>query len=106
MKAAVSGRAAAAIILDGETWLKIDGEDDEVKPAQPRQWPYVFGVSEDVQFAEGTLDEIRGVLSKAVDEDQALTLTLICLDMASEFSSKSSAAASLNEIAARTPSAM
>lgn len=106
MKAAVSGRAAAAIILDGETWLKIDGEDDEIKPAQPQQWPYVFGTSEDVQFAEGTLDEIRGVLSKAVDEDQALTLALICLDMASEFSSKSSAAASLNEIAARTPSVM
>lgn len=106
MKAAISGRAAAAIILDGETWLKIDGEDDEVKPAQPRQWPYVFGVSEDVQFAEGTLDEIRGILSKAVDEDQALTLALICLDMASEFSSKNSAAANLNEIAARTPSAM
>ena len=108
MKAAISGRAAAAIVLDGDEWLRIDGDDPtRLKPAGPHEWRFVFGVSEDIQYVEaGTFDEIRQILSMAVDENHALTLTLICLDMGSEFQTKIEAAQHLESILHRTDSVL
>lgn len=106
MKAAVSGRAAAAMVLDGDAWFRIDSDEPEVKSAGPQEWAFVFGVAEDVQYVEArTFEEIRGVLSTAVDEDHALTLALICLDMGSEFRTKVESAQYLEEILSRTATA-
>jgi hypothetical protein len=108
MKAAVSGRAAAAIVIDGDKWVRIDNEEPSViKPSGPHDWPFVFGVSQDTQFVEAdSFDEIRCILSTAADENQGLTLALICLDMGSEFQTKIEAAHHLEQIIARTRSTL
>jgi hypothetical protein len=107
MKAAVSGRAAAAIVVHGDAWFRIDGDEPSVvKPAGPHEWPFVFGLSEDIQYVEAeSFDEIRSILRAAVDENHALTLALICLDMGSEFQTKIESAQYLEDILSRTETA-
>jgi hypothetical protein len=103
MKAAVSGRAAAAMVLDGDAWFRIDSDECDVKSAEPHEWPFVFGVAEDVLYMEAkTFEEVRRVLNTAVDENRALTLALICLDMPSEFQTKIASARYLEQILTRT----
>ncbi len=105
MKAAISGRAAAALVVDGDMWYRIDGENpSEVKPAGPRAWQYVFGVSQDVQYLEvHSFDEVRQTLVAAVDEDYALSLALICLDITTKETTRRVAADDLETIIKRTP---
>jgi len=51
MKAVLSGRAAAALVVDGDAWYRIDADHiTDIQPSGPHEWRYVFGVSEDIQY--------------------------------------------------------
>ena len=109
IRAAVSGRSSAALVVDGEHWYRLDGENlwGDFKPAGPHEWPYVFGVAEDIQYLEANdFDEVRRRLAAAVDQDHALSLALIFLDITTKETTRRVAAEDLDTIIKRTPDVM
>jgi RNA polymerase sigma-70 factor (ECF subfamily) len=108
MKAALSGRAAAALVIDGDAWYRIDGDRlEELKPSGPHEWPYVFGLCQDVQYLDVvSYTEVRAALAAAVDQEHALSLALICLDTETRSETRQLAADDLEKILTRTPDAI
>ena len=108
MKTVLSGRAATALVIDGDTWYRIDADRiEDTKPSGPHEWPLLFGACQDIQFLDvGSYAEVRDTLSTAVDLDHALSLALICLDAETRSSTRELAARDLETMLARTPEAV
>jgi len=108
MKAILSGRAAAALIVDGDTWLRIDADrSEDLWASGPHEWSYVFGVCQDLQFLDvQSHEDVRAALTAAVDQEHALSLALICLDSETHDETRELAADDLDQIVTRTPMAI
>ncbi|PYQ28188.1 MAG: hypothetical protein DMF56_17285 [Acidobacteria bacterium] len=108
MKAILSGRAAAALIVDGDTWHRIDADrPEDLWASGPHEWSYVFGVCQDLQFLDvQSHEDVRAALTAAVDQEHALSLALICLDPETRHETRELAADDLDQIVTRTPMAI
>lgn len=82
MKAVLSGRVGAAVLLEDEQWLLLRADcPDEPVPIAPCPLGRIFGQASDIQvFHSASVDDIRAALDSAHDADLAYQLALILLD--------------------------
>ena len=83
MKAVVSGRACAALLIDGDTMNSIHYDAmDVLISRRPEEFRLLFGGVEDLDWIDdvGTLDEAKDRLADAVDTTEALDLVLYLCD--------------------------
>ena len=100
MNAVISGRAATAVIIDGDMmWMIRAAAPKHRVPIQPQQFPFILGDQRDLQFIEGSEEaEIEERLLAARDLEHALLFTLMLLDADLTTATRSRAAEDLEPL--------
>ena len=82
MQAVISGRAGAALLIDGEDWTSLHADDlAEAVPRNPGDFPFLFGDADDLQFLENVdRKKVTKELALACDRETSLRLALFVLD--------------------------
>ena len=82
INAVVSGRAGAALLVDGERLHSLHSEHpDELASCRAEDYNHLFGNSRDLEFLEDlTQDDVRTHLALAVDREECVDLFLLLFD--------------------------
>lgn len=102
VNAFISGRARAALIVDGEQCrLLRDDSPEQLEPWARESWNFLFGDVDDLQFvSHQPPDAIRRLLEDAVDFTESLDVLLYLLDANWPADVRRAAAEELNDLLA------